>query len=90
MELVLVSGITQRDHVDAVVAAIDRAEVPVLLVAHSAGSGLAHAAVDARPDRVSRVHRRRPAGVDRRRRGGGERARPDHLDEAQSVGPRDA
>ena len=49
------SGITLRDHVDAVVAAIDAAEGPVLLVGHSAGSGIAHAAVDARPDRVARA-----------------------------------
>ena len=49
------TGITLRDHVDAVVAAIDEAEGPVLLVGHSAGSGIGHAAVDARPDRVARA-----------------------------------
>jgi pimeloyl-ACP methyl ester carboxylesterase len=49
------SGITLADHVGAVVAAIDEADGPVLLVGHSAGSGIAHAAVDARPDRVARV-----------------------------------
>ncbi len=49
------SGITQRDQVDAIVAAIDRAQDPVLLVGHSVGAGLAHAAVDARPDRVARA-----------------------------------
>jgi pimeloyl-ACP methyl ester carboxylesterase len=48
-------GITLRDHVEAVVAAIDDADGPVLLVGHSAGSGIAHAAVDARPDRVARA-----------------------------------
>jgi pimeloyl-ACP methyl ester carboxylesterase len=49
------SGITLRDHVAAVVAAIDEAAGPVLLVGHSAGSGISHAAVDARPDRVARA-----------------------------------
>lgn len=48
-------GITLRDHVDPVVAAIDTADGPVLLVGHSAGSGIAHAAVDARPDRIARA-----------------------------------
>jgi pimeloyl-ACP methyl ester carboxylesterase len=50
--------ITLRDHVDAVVAAIDAvdpADGPVMLVGHSAGAALAHAAVDARPDRVARA-----------------------------------
>ncbi|TRW46101.1 alpha/beta fold hydrolase [Georgenia yuyongxinii] len=49
------SGTTLADHVAAVVAAVDEADGPVLLVAHSAGSGIAHAAVDARPDRVMRA-----------------------------------
>lgn len=49
------SGVTLADHVGAVVAAIDEADGPVLLVGHSAGSGIAHAAVDARPDRVARA-----------------------------------
>lgn len=49
------SGITLADHVNAVVAAIDQADGPVLLVGHSAGSGIGHAAVDARPDRVARA-----------------------------------
>lgn len=49
------TGITLHDHVDAVVAVIDEADAPVLLVGHSAGSGIAHAAVDARPDRVRRA-----------------------------------
>lgn len=48
-------GITVADHLAAVVAAIDEAEGPVLLVGHSAGCGIAHAAVDARPDRVARA-----------------------------------
>lgn len=49
------SGLRLRDHVDAVVAAVDAAEGPVVLVGHSAGGALAHAAADARPDRVARV-----------------------------------
>jgi pimeloyl-ACP methyl ester carboxylesterase len=52
------SGITLRDHVDAVVAAIDAvapAAGKVVLVGHSAGAAIAHAAVDARPDRVARA-----------------------------------
>ncbi len=52
------SGITLRDHVDAVIAAIDAvdpANGKVVLVGHSAGAAIAYAAVDARPDRVARV-----------------------------------
>jgi pimeloyl-ACP methyl ester carboxylesterase/uncharacterized damage-inducible protein DinB len=51
------SRITLRDHVDAVVDAIDAcgAGGQVVLVAHSAGCGIAHAAVNARPDRVARA-----------------------------------
>ncbi len=49
------SGVTLADHVGAVVAAIDAVDGPVLLVGHSAGSGIAHAALDARPDRVARA-----------------------------------
>lgn len=53
------SGITLADHVGAVVAALDAAgdtsTEPVLLVAHSAGCGIGHAAVDARPESVARV-----------------------------------
>jgi pimeloyl-ACP methyl ester carboxylesterase len=49
------SAITLRDHVDAVVAAVDEAAGPVVLVGHSGGGAIAHAAVDARPDRVARV-----------------------------------
>ncbi|GAA0237981.1 alpha/beta fold hydrolase [Cryptosporangium japonicum] len=47
--------ISLRDHVDAVVARIDALDGPVVLVAHSAGGAVAHAAVDARPHRVARV-----------------------------------
>jgi pimeloyl-ACP methyl ester carboxylesterase len=52
------SEFTLRDHVDAVVAVIDSldpADGKVVLVGHSAGGAVAHAAVDARPDRVARV-----------------------------------
>jgi pimeloyl-ACP methyl ester carboxylesterase len=49
------SGITLADQVAAVVAAIDEADGPVLLVGHSLGSAIGHAAVDARPDRVARA-----------------------------------
>jgi pimeloyl-ACP methyl ester carboxylesterase len=49
------SGISRQDHVGAIVAAIDAADGPVVLVGHSLGAGLAHAAVDSRPDRVSRA-----------------------------------
>jgi pimeloyl-ACP methyl ester carboxylesterase len=52
------SKVTLRDHVDAVVAAIDSvapAVGKVLLVGHSAGAAIAYAAVDARPDRVARA-----------------------------------
>ncbi|WP_199439766.1 alpha/beta fold hydrolase [Umezawaea beigongshangensis] len=48
-------GIGLRDHVDAVVAAVDEADGPVVLVGHSGGGAIAHAATDARPDRVARV-----------------------------------
>ena len=52
------SRITLRDHVDAVVEVIDSlepADGKVVLVGHSGGGAIAHAAVDARPDRVARV-----------------------------------
>jgi pimeloyl-ACP methyl ester carboxylesterase len=51
------SGIGLRDHVDAVVREIDAVEPPaqVVLVGHSGGGAVAHAAADARPDRVARV-----------------------------------
>ncbi|MGH3645796.1 MAG: alpha/beta fold hydrolase [Micromonosporaceae bacterium] len=52
------SEITLRDHVDAVVGVIDSidpADGKVVLVGHSGGGAIAHAAVDARPDRVARV-----------------------------------
>ncbi|HSK96605.1 MAG TPA: alpha/beta hydrolase [Euzebyales bacterium] len=52
------SQITLRDHVEAVVELIDAfdpARGKVVLVGHSGGGAIAHAAVDARPDRVARV-----------------------------------
>lgn len=52
------SGISLRDHVDAVVAVIDSiapADREVVLAGHSGGGAIAHAAADARPERVARV-----------------------------------
>lgn len=49
------SGIGLADHVAAVVAEIDRAGEPVVLVGHSGGGTVVHAAVDQRPDRVARA-----------------------------------
>ncbi|MET7639648.1 alpha/beta hydrolase [Streptomyces sp. NPDC005438] len=52
------TGVTLRDHVDAVVGVIDSldpGEGRPVLVGHSGGGAIAHAAVDARPDRVARV-----------------------------------
>lgn len=52
------SQISLRDHVDAVVRVIDSldpAAGKVVLVGHSGGGAIAHAAVDGRPDRVERV-----------------------------------
>jgi len=49
------SGIGLRDHVDAVVAVVDSLPAPVVLVGHSGGGAIAHAAADARPDAVARV-----------------------------------
>ncbi len=51
------SGVHLKDHVDAVVAAIDAVpgDAPVALAGHSAGGGLVYAASDARPDRVAHV-----------------------------------
>jgi pimeloyl-ACP methyl ester carboxylesterase len=50
--------ITLQDHVDAVIALIDgvtSGDGMVALVGHSGGGAIAHAAVDARPDRVAHV-----------------------------------
>ncbi|MCU1578742.1 MAG: alpha/beta hydrolase [Rhodoglobus sp.] len=49
------TNIGLRDHVDAVVPTIDSLQSPVVLVGHSGGGAIAHAAADARPDRVTRV-----------------------------------
>ncbi len=53
------SKITLRDQVEAVVAVIDSFDSAdgevVVLVGHSGGGAIAHAAVDARPTRVARV-----------------------------------
>lgn len=49
------SGIGLRDHVDAVIAAVDAIDGPVVLVGHSGGSSVAHAVADSRPDHVARV-----------------------------------
>ena len=52
------SGITLRDHIDAVVEVIDSLDPAggkAVLVGHSGGGAVAHAAVDARPGRVARV-----------------------------------
>jgi pimeloyl-ACP methyl ester carboxylesterase len=52
------SGITLRDHVDAVVRVIDSldpADGKVVLAGHSGGGAIAHAAAGARPGRAARV-----------------------------------
>jgi len=49
------SGIGLRDHVDAVVAVVDSVPDPVVLVGHSGGGAIAHAAADVRPERITRV-----------------------------------
>lgn len=49
------SSIGVDDWVDHVVAAIDQSAGPVLVVGHSAGCAIAHAAMDRRVDRVARV-----------------------------------
>lgn len=48
-------GIGLRDHVNAVVSAIDAIDGPVVLVGHSGGGPISHGAIDARPDRVTRA-----------------------------------
>ena len=49
------SGIGLAEHVSAVVAEVDRHDEPVVLVGHSGGGTVIHAAVDQRPDRVARA-----------------------------------
>jgi pimeloyl-ACP methyl ester carboxylesterase len=48
-------GVGLRDQVDFVVALVDAAAGPVVLVGHSGGGAVAHAVVDARPDRIAKV-----------------------------------
>jgi pimeloyl-ACP methyl ester carboxylesterase len=49
------AGIGLRTHIDAVVAAVDAIDGPVVLVGHSGGGAIIHGAIDARPDRVARA-----------------------------------
>ena len=49
------TGIGLRDHINAVVEAIDGIEGPLVLVGHSGGGAIIHGAVDERPDRVVRA-----------------------------------
>ena len=49
------SGVHVADQVEAVVAAIDAADAPVLLVGHSLGCAIAWGALDARVDRVAKA-----------------------------------
>ena len=49
------AGLGLRDWVDAVVGVVDTLDGPVVLVGHSGGGTVAHAVVDARPDRVARA-----------------------------------
>lgn len=49
------AGIGLRDHINAVVAAVDAIDGPVVLVGHSGGGAIIHGVVDARPDRVLRA-----------------------------------
>ena len=49
------SGITLRDHVDAVVAYVDTLQPGVVLVGHSGGGAIAYAVADARPDAIARI-----------------------------------
>jgi pimeloyl-ACP methyl ester carboxylesterase len=49
------AGIGLREHIDAVVAAVDAIDGPVVLVGHSGGGAIIYGAVDTRPDRVVRA-----------------------------------
>ena len=49
------AGIGLRTHIDAVVAAIDAIEGPVILVGHSGGGAIIYGAIDERPERVARA-----------------------------------
>jgi pimeloyl-ACP methyl ester carboxylesterase len=48
-------GVGLRDQVDYVVGLVDASAGPVVLVGHSGGGAVAHAVVDARPDRIAKV-----------------------------------
>jgi pimeloyl-ACP methyl ester carboxylesterase len=48
-------GVGLRDQVDFVVGLVDAAAGPVVLVGHSGGGAVAHAVVDARPERIAKV-----------------------------------
>jgi pimeloyl-ACP methyl ester carboxylesterase len=48
-------GIGLRDHVDAVLAAVDDGNLPVVLVGHSGGGAIAYAVADARPESIHRL-----------------------------------
>lgn len=48
-------GVGLRDQVHFVVELVDAADGPVVLVGHSGGGAVAHAVVDARPDRIAKV-----------------------------------
>ncbi|MBD8044836.1 alpha/beta hydrolase [Arthrobacter sp. Sa2BUA2] len=48
-------GIGLRDHIDAVVQAVDTLDGPVVLVGHSGGGAIAYGVVDARPERIART-----------------------------------
>ena len=49
------ASVTLEDHIACVVDAIDSVDDPVVLVGHSAGGAVAHAAAARRPGRVARV-----------------------------------
>lgn len=49
------AGIGLRQHIDAVVAAIDAVDRPVVLVGHSAGGAIIYGATDQRPNHVLRA-----------------------------------
>ncbi|MFF1254878.1 alpha/beta fold hydrolase [Pseudarthrobacter sp. NPDC058329] len=49
------AGIGLRDHIDAVVAAVDALDGKVVLVGHSGGGAIIHGALDARPEKVARA-----------------------------------
>jgi pimeloyl-ACP methyl ester carboxylesterase len=48
-------GVGLRDQAEYVVGLVDAAVGPVVLVGHSGGGAVAHAVVDARPDRIAKV-----------------------------------